>query len=157
MSAKKSIILGMLVGLGIVLGLIAIIWITSITPSKTKNVSAIQEQKQPADKVEVMYFHATARCISCTTIGKYTGETVNEYFQSELKSGKIEFREINVDLPENRELAFKFQASGSSLFLNAITDGEDNITEDVTVWRLINDEGRFKTYLKDKIDNLLGK
>lgn len=157
MSAKKSIILGMLVGLGIVLGLVAIIWVASITPSKTENVSAVQEQKQPADKVEVMYFHATARCISCTTIGKYTGETVNEYFQPELKSGKIIFKEINIDLPENRELAFKFQASGSSLFLNAIIDGEDNITEDVNVWRLIQNETQFKSYLKNIIDNLLGK
>lgn len=116
-----------------------------------------KKEKQSADKVEVFLFHATQRCISCITIGKYAGETVSEFFQPELRDGKIEFREINTDLPENKELAQKFQASGSSLFINAISNGKDNIAEDAKVWRLISSEAEFKSYLKDKIDNLLGK
>lgn len=116
-----------------------------------------EANKIKADKVEVFVFHATRRCISCITIGKYAGETVNEYFQPELRSGKIEFREINVDLPENKNLARKFQASGSSLFINAVFNGKDNIAEDTKVWRLISDETQFKSYLKDKIDDLLGE
>jgi len=116
-----------------------------------------KEEKQSVEKIQVFVFHATQRCYSCITIGKFAGETVNEYFQPELRDGKIEFREINVDLPENKELAHKFQASGSSLFINAIYNGEDNIAEDTRVWRLISSEAQFKSYLKDKIDNLLGK
>jgi len=116
-----------------------------------------KEEKQSAEKIQVFVFHATQRCYSCIAIGKLAGETVNEYFQPELRDGKIEFREINVDLPENKELAYKFQASGSSLFINAIYNGEDNIAEDTRVWRLISSEAQFKSYLKDKIDNLLGK
>ncbi|MDP2755951.1 MAG: nitrophenyl compound nitroreductase subunit ArsF family protein [Nitrospirota bacterium] len=115
------------------------------------------EEKQSAEKIQVFAFHATQRCYSCITIGKFAGETVNEYFQPELRDGKIEFREINIDLPENKELARKFQASGSSLFINAISNGKDNIAEDTRVWRLISSEIQFKNYLKDKIDNLLGK
>lgn len=116
-----------------------------------------REEKQSADKVEVFLFHSTNRCISCVTIGKYAGETVYEYFQGELRDGKMEFREINIDLPENKELAWKFQASGSSLFINAIFNGKDNITEDTRVWRLISSESQFKNYLKDKLNNFLGK
>ncbi len=86
-----------------------------------------------------------------------SGETVYEYFQPELRDGKIEFREINIDLPENKALAQKFQASGSALFINAIYNGQDNINEDTRVWRLTQDEVQFKSYLKDKINNLLGK
>ena len=74
-----------------------------------------------------------------------------------MRDGKIEFREINVDLPENKELVRKFQAGGLSLYINAIYNGEDNIAEDTRVWRLISSEAQFKSYLKDKIDNLLGK
>ena len=55
------------------------------------------------DKIEVFLFHSTQRCTTCIAIGRLAGETVNEYFQPELKSGKIEFRAINIDLPENRE------------------------------------------------------
>ncbi|MDP3043772.1 MAG: nitrophenyl compound nitroreductase subunit ArsF family protein [bacterium] len=125
-----------------------------------KNLAAqnkSEEEKQKTDKVEVFVFHATQRCISCITIGKYAGETVNEYFQPELRDGKIEFREINVDLPENKELSHKFQAGGSSLYINAVINGQDNIAEDVAVWRLVNNEVQFKNYLKNKLDNLFGK
>jgi len=109
------------------------------------------------DKVEVFLFHATRRCATCIAIGKLSGETVYEYFQPELRDGKIEFREINIDLPENKALAQKFQASGSALFINTIYNGQDNINEDTRVWRLTQDEVQFKSYLKDKINNLLGK
>lgn len=154
---NKKIIIGLVVGLGILL----VIIITNLNSTKTEEVSdnqpQFQAQKQSIDKVEVFVFHATRRCISCVTIGKYTGETVSEYFQSELKEGKIEFREINIDLLKNKELARKFQASGSSLFINAIHDGQDNINEDVQVWRLIQNETQFKSYLKNKLDDLLVK
>jgi len=116
-----------------------------------------REEKQKAEKVEVFVFHSTHRCASCVTMGKYAGETINEYFQPELRNGKIEFREINVDLPENKELANKFKAAGSSLFINAISDGKDNIAEDIKVWQLIFNEAQFKGYLKDKLNKLLGK
>jgi hypothetical protein len=109
------------------------------------------------DKIEVFLFHPTQRCITCITIGKFAGETVAEFFQPELKNGQIEFREINIDLPENKILAQKFQASGSSLRINAIANGQDNISEDTYVWRLTQNEVQFKSYLKNKLDNLLGK
>jgi disulfide oxidoreductase YuzD len=116
-----------------------------------------QEKKQSAEKIQVFVFHATQRCYSCITIGKFAGETVNEYFQPELRNGEIEFREINIDLPENKELSRKFQAGGSSLYINAVINGQDNIAEDVAVWRLVNNEVQFKNYLKNKLDNLFGK
>lgn len=145
------------VGVGaLVVGLIIFGLLTSAnSESKELNTSIVPITK--ADKVEVFLFHATQRCTTCIAIGRLAGETVNEYFQSELKDGKIEFREVNIDLTENKTLAEKFQASGSSLFLNAISDGKDNIAEDVNVWRLTQNPTRFKNYLKGKIDNLLGK
>jgi len=117
-----------------------------------------QENSQSgSDMVQVYLFHSTRRCSTCIAIGQYAGETVNEFYQEELKNGKIEFREINIDLPENKALAEKFQASGSSLYINSIIDGKDDITEDANVWRLTGDEAKFKNYLKQKLDNLLGK
>lgn len=124
------------------------------------NQSVHNENEIPVvreDKVEVFVFHSTNRCISCETIGLWTGETVNEYYQDKIQAGKIEFREINIDLPENRALAKKFKASGSSLFINSITDNQDHIEEDVKVWRLLGDKETFKNYLKTKLDNLLAQ
>ena len=129
--------------------------------NKPKVVSSVEMSMSSianvADKVQVFLFHNTQRCATCIAIGRLSGETVNERFQNELKSGRIEFREINIDLPENKELARKFQASGSALYLNAIIGDQDNIEQDTKVWRLTNNEAQFKDYIEGRINILLGK
>jgi len=82
---------------------------------------------------------------------------VEENFGQEVLAGKVVFREVNIDEPQNKALAEKFQAGGSSLFINAIREGSDNIQEDMEVWRLTNNPQAFKNYLTNKINGLLGK
>ncbi|PIV00819.1 hypothetical protein COS55_02755, partial [Candidatus Shapirobacteria bacterium CG03_land_8_20_14_0_80_40_19] len=72
-------------------------------------------------------------------------------------SGKIVYKDIDGELKENQEIVVKYQARGSSLFVNAIRDEQDNIEEDVTVWRLINSESQFISYFENKLSSLLGK
>lgn len=147
---------------GALVFVIALVYI-SVSPNK-KNQSSVQgsssktaeiQKAKPAEKIQVFLFHATQRCISCITIGKYAKETVEQKFPEELKSGKIEFREINIDLPENKELATKFKTTGSALFINPIIEGKDNIKEDTQVWRLTSNELSFISYLSDKLNAML--
>ncbi|HOF42559.1 MAG TPA: nitrophenyl compound nitroreductase subunit ArsF family protein [Candidatus Moranbacteria bacterium] len=126
----------------------------SINTQKNSQETEVQKTK-PAEKIQVYMFHSTNRCHSCITIGQYTKATLEEFFQLELHEGKIEFKEINVDLPENKEIAAKFKAAGSSLFINPIIDGKDNIKEDTRVWRLISDKKAFSDYLVSEIKSLL--
>ncbi|MFA6393413.1 MAG: nitrophenyl compound nitroreductase subunit ArsF family protein [Patescibacteria group bacterium] len=131
--------------------------ITTEKPAEFKEASAKGNiAAEVADKLEVYYFHATARCVSCKTIGQYVSETMNNTYGELLKSGRIDYREINIDLPENKDVARKFRASGSSLFINRIKDGQDNIEQDANVWRLLNNETQFKSYLENKINSYLG-
>jgi hypothetical protein len=125
------------------------------TPQSTN--LPMSSKETVADKVQVFLFHSTERCPTCIAIGKLAGETVNDRFQDELKSGRIEFREVNIDLPENKELARKFQASGSALFLNSINSGGDHIAQDIKVWQLTGNPAAFKDYLEGKINTLFGK
>jgi len=121
--------------------------------SKTQN----NEEKQPAEKIEVVHFHATQQCWSCITVGEYALKTIKEKFPEEYKNGTIVYKDINGELPENRDIVMKYRAGGSSLFINAIKGGVDNIEEDATVWRLVTNEDQYINYLQNKIDNLLGK
>lgn len=123
------------------------------TENNPKNAE-VKDSKR-AEKIQVFLFHATQRCSSCIAIGKYTKETVEQNFPEELKSGKIEFREINIDLPENKELASKFKATGSALFVNAIINGKDNMKQDIQVWKLTSNEQKFISYLSGEIKKLL--
>lgn len=127
------------------------------TASRQKDADNMSIAVAPAQKVEVFLFHRTQRCITCITVGKLSGQTIKERFGPEVLAGKVIFREINIDEPENKSLAEKFQSSGSSLFINTIREGNDNIEEDVQVWRLTNDPQAFKDYLSGKISNLFGK
>ncbi len=108
-----------------------------------------------AERVEVVCFYGTHRCISCKIVEEYAKKTLEEFFQSELRTGKITFKSINIELPENRDIVVKYQARGSSLFINAIKDGKDNISEDVDVWYLTGDEQAYKEYFKEKIEKIL--
>lgn len=113
------------------------------------------KQLEAADKLEVYYFHRSARCFSCNTMGEFVRNLLNNRYGEELKSGKIVFEQLNVELPENKEIAKKFQASGSSLFINRIIDGEDNIEQDTAIWRVLGSEESFNKYLGDKINSYL--
>lgn len=126
-------------------------------PQVKQNITTDNVSLAPADKIEVVNFFGTQRCVSCLAIGKLTKKTLEEKFAPELESRKIVFKEINGELPENKEIVVKYQARGSSLFINAIRGKQENITEDVAVWRLVNDEDQFVSYLENKLNKLLGK
>lgn len=124
-----------------------------IAPQPTPSINT--SLPSGSEKIEVFAFHATQRCISCINIGKYTQAVVEEKFPDELKSGKITFREVNIDLAENRQLAKDYGVSGSALYINAVKDGKDNHEEDTTVWRLVTNEAQIKSYFEAKIKKLL--
>ena len=109
-----------------------------------------------ADRIEVFYFHSTKRCYSCRTIGEYINKTMSEYFSEQIKSGQINYQEINVDLPENKDVVQKFEAISSSLYINTIQGEDESIENILEVWQLKGDETQFKNFLKQKINKLLG-
>lgn len=120
-------------------------------------IPANNQLNDGADKLEIYYFHRTQRCSTCMAIGRYARELVQQKFADEVEQGVVDFREINLDLPENAALADKFQAGGQSLFINAVKDGRDNINQDINIWRLVRSESQFKSYLENKINGLLSK
>lgn len=155
-----------------IFGSIAVIVIFTLVlfqPSKPKNDVVLSAQKQQtvptqvvttslpsdAEKIEVLHFHATQQCISCINIGKFTKAVIDEKFTQEVKDGKIVFKEVNIDLPENFKIAQDYKVSGSALYLNAVKDGKDNHEEDTTVWRLVTNETQLKSYFEAKIKKLL--
>ncbi len=150
---------------GALIFVIALVWISVKPDKKTEPSSNTQKsfqktkvgESKPAEKVQVYVFHSTNRCYSCITMGQYLKAMLEESFQSELKSGKIEFKEINVDLPENKVVATKFQVAGTSLFINPVIDGKDNIQEEVQAWRLLGNQKNFSDYMVKKIRALIGE
>lgn len=130
---------------------------TGVEGETVKDTESIDEDSVDieADKIVVVHFHATQQCWSCVELGKMAQKTLENRFSEELESGRIEFLEVNVDLPENSETVERYQARGSSLFVNYIYDNVDHIEEEVEVWRLLGSEIQFRKYLGDKVERYL--
>lgn len=104
-----------------------------------------------ADRVDVVYFHRTQRCYSCQWMGDQTLWTVQTYFGQELSSGRVVFRDVDVQQPENAALAKQYNAYGSSLYLNYVKGGQDHIAQAADLYPFIGDQPRFTGQLRAKI------
>lgn len=135
--------------------LLTLLLLSACTKAASEGANSINKIEKKAEKIEIINFHATYQCYSCVYIGDMMFKIIEEQFKEEYQSGKISFKKINVDLPENKDIVNKYQARGSSLFFNIIIDGQENIQEDANVWRLVGNDQAFKNYIFKKItDNL---
>jgi len=123
---------------------------------KAQNKEEIKEQI--VNKIEVIDFHSTHRCMTCNAIEASTKYTLETYFSEELKNENITFQVVNIDEEENYKLAEKFEASGTALFLNVIVDGKETQI-DLTEFAFMkgNDQETFSIELKAKLENELKK
>lgn len=87
--------------------------------------SSLTTEKASINKIEVLNFHSTRRCMTCNAIEANTIYTLETYFADELKKGVITHQTINVDEEMNEKTAEKFEASGTSLFLNVMVNGKE--------------------------------
>jgi len=131
--------------------IVLLIVVTLAWPSATTQSTGASAPVVSADRVDVVYFHRTERCASCLWAGQTSRQTVETYFRDKLVSGRVTFQEIDVQKPENAALARKYRASGSSLFLNYVKDGQDHIVEAVETYPYVGNEVRFSGLLVAKI------
>lgn len=109
-----------------------------------------------ATKIEVIDFYGTHRCVTCEAIEANAKYTVETFFQDAVKDGKIEFKTVNVDDEKNYDVAEKFEATGTALFINVIKGGKEQHI-DLTNFAFAkgNDKEAFSTELKEKINEQL--
>ena len=107
-------------------------------------------------KIEVIDFYGTHRCTTCEAIEANTKYTIDTYFQEAVKAGKVEFVTVNVDDEKNYEMAERFEATGTALFINVIKNGKEQHI-DLTNFAFANgnDQAVFSAELKEKISEQL--
>jgi len=107
------------------------------------------------DRIEVVYFHRAQRCAGCIYAETGTRYTLETYFKDELVSGKLTFEVFNVENKENAAMVKKYGAFTSSLFVNTIRDGTDNIEEVTDIWLVLGNDQAFVEVVKSKIETSL--
>ena len=105
--------------------------------------------------VEVVYFHRTQRCSGCIYAGDMVEYTINTYFADELADGELVFITRDVQYDANAEIVDKYGAYTSSLYMNKVVDGVDNIEEITGIWLLLHKDQEFVDYVKKDIEERL--
>ena len=105
--------------------------------------------------IEVVYFHRAQRCSGCIYAQNMTEYTLSTYFADELQNGNIVFMALNLQDANNSAMVRKFGAYTSSLFLNDVKGGVDNISEVTDIWFVLFDNDKFVNVVKSAIEERL--
>ncbi|RMF71054.1 MAG: hypothetical protein D6744_18525 [Planctomycetota bacterium] len=111
----------------------------------------------PAHHVIAYYFHNTQRCPTCRRIEQLAARTLREQFPTELESGLLEWRVLNMEEPPNEHFVRDFRLVTSSLVLVDLRAGRqrDYVVLE-KVWQLVHeDEGEFARYVADAVRKFL--
>ena len=119
---------------------------------KEKAPSPLTDVKAQNSRVIAYYFHGTFRCSTCRTIEEYSHDAIQTYFAKELGNGKLEFRPVNVEEPENKHFIQDYQLVTRSLVLSLVSDGKEMKWKNLAdVWKLVRDKEKFYQYVKDEV------
>ena len=123
--------------------------------AQNNNQSTVKDE----NVIQVIDFHSTKRCLTCNAIEKQSLETIEKNFKNELGAGTIIFKTVNIDEEANFKLAEEFEASGTSLFINILVDGQSEKV-DMTQFAFMNarnDSEKFEKGLVNELQKALQK
>lgn len=107
-------------------------------------------------RVIAYYFHVTVRCPTCRAIEAYSKEAIEKGFPADLKNGTIEWRLVNVQLPENRHYIKDYRLFTRSLVLVKVRDGQHVEWRNLEkVWELVGDKAQFEKYVRTNVKDYL--
>lgn len=111
---------------------------------------------EPQQKVIAYYFHGTARCYSCKMIEAYTEEAIKTGFAKEIKDGKLEWKVLNIEEPDNRHFINDYSLYTKSVVISKL-NGETEISWKNLdqVWNLIGSKPEFTAYIQEETRKLL--
>jgi hypothetical protein len=116
--------------------------------ARTNHTVGIPEAK----KVAVYYFHNTIRCATCLRMEDYAKWAIHAGFSDELKSGCIEWRVVNMQLPENRHFVENFQLRLSSLVIIRFKEGKQAEWRNLEkIWDHVGDLTDFVEYVQKNV------
>lgn len=108
-------------------------------------------------RVVVYYFHRTIRCETCLKFEALTETALRDGFAGELASGRITWRVLDFEAPENESRASKYDVFESSVVVSRLI-GETEIAwkKLQDIWGLVGDESAFIGYIQKEAGAYLG-
>lgn len=136
---------------------ISLFWAGATVPSQQPELQKTELATDQQDRVIVYYFHTNVRCPTCRKIEKLTHEIITGQFQQELASGRLVWRMVNTDLPENRHFIDQYQLITKSVVLSREVRGKEQEYLNLPkVWELIGSDDQYRAYIRSEVGRFLG-
>lgn len=112
---------------------------------------------QQAEFVVAYYLIGPKRCDTCRQLEAWTREAVEKNFATELKDGKMEFRIINTDEPQNAHWVKDFDMSFKTVVISQMKAGKVERWERFDdVWKYVKEnQAAYDAYLTDGINEFM--
>lgn len=104
------------------------------------------------------YFFTNQRCASCLRIEQWAQEAVTRNFEDEIKSGRLQWRPVNIQQEENEHFIQDFQLFTKSVIIAEYRDGKPVRWENLQdVWQLLRDKPKYLAYVAGGIKAFMEK
>jgi hypothetical protein len=134
----------------------ALLLLASILPAiSSDTVSGTSTMSSAPERIELLYFHRTDRCVSCNNAEQYARDTLNTYFPDEVKSGKLSIQSI--DYQKDTEMAKKYNVNVQGLKLVEYRGGQETVKDVSEIWAYVRDKNAYMSYLRDALNKELGR
>ena len=117
---------------------------------------ASKEAASPAEgspvKVVAYYFRTNVRCAKCIKFERYSREAVASGFQKALEDGRLEFKIVNYEEPDNSHYIEDYKLYTKSIVLVEMHGNEQVRWKNLDkIWRLVGSKEEFIDYVQDEI------
>ena len=130
--------------------------IAEVSAEVGKSETASPVAKKASKKFVAFYFHGKFRCTNCKRIEQYSSEAIEKYFSKQLKTERLVFNVINIDLLENKHFIEDYQLYTKSLVIAEFKDGKQVKWKNLTrVWDYLNDRDKFYEYVRSEIQKYM--
>ena len=109
-----------------------------------------------SDRLIVYCFHVTMRCPTCLTLEACVCEALQSNFADQLRDGRIEFRTIDVEQPDNEHFRSDYQLVGPAVVLVRLQGGKPPRWENLLdVLPLLAHKTRCVEYIRQQVQKMM--
>jgi len=110
------------------------------------------------DGVVAFYVHRNARCDACERMERFSREAITGGFGGELKSGRLQFVVVNIDVRGNEHFVKELNIPSNGVFLAEYKEGRALRPKYLDkVWDFQNDRERFVQYVQGELAAFLAE
>ncbi len=124
--------------------------------ASAQSAAASSAAEVPSDGLVAYYFHSNTRCPTCQSIEAYAHEAIETGFADALQEGRIQWRVLNYEKPENSGLARKYEIALPMVVLAKREGGAETSWKSLDrIWELTGEKGEFVQYVQEETRSLL--